>query len=153
MDSTIPIPIPTPPVPEAVDQPKREQPLILVADDDNNLREVVSMKLKSAGFTVETAKSGEEALAKAPQLKPDLMILDILMPPGPTGVEVALQIKAAPETKDVKLIFFSGQDDPWPAFSGDRSSVAKELGVEEFIPKTDDLDIMLQKVRHVLGIV
>ena len=129
----------------------REKPLLLVADDDNDFREVVSVKLKGAGFDVSAAKDGDEALKKAKEILPDLAVLDIRMPPGPTGVEVALQLKAAPETKDIKILFLSGLDDPWPAFTGDKSEVSKELGVEDFFPKTNDLDELVKKVRELIA--
>src|SRR6185369_13853102 len=73
------------PAPAAPTRPARERPLILVADDDNNFREVVVTKLTASGFDVTPAKSGDEALAKAKEVQPDLALLDINMPPGPSG--------------------------------------------------------------------
>src|SRR6185369_4630562 len=65
------------PAPAAPSRPARERPLILVADDDNNFREVVVTKLTASGFDVTPAKSGDEALAKAKEVQPDLALLDI----------------------------------------------------------------------------
>lgn len=151
----IPIP-PKPPASELVHDsppaaPARSVPLILVADDDNNFREVVATKLKAAGFEVTAVKDGTEALLKAKELKPDLALLDINMPPGPSGTEAALELEEAPETKGIKTLFLSGQDDPFPGMSGDKGDVSRELGVEDFIMKTESLDVIVEKVRKALG--
>ena len=129
----------------------RDKPLLLVADDDNNFREVVSVKLKAAGFDVVAARDGKEALAKAKEFLPDLAILDINMPPGPTGVEVALELKAAAETSKIKLFFLSGLEDPWPAIKGTNSDVSKELGVEDFFLKTKDLNELVKDVQLLIA--
>jgi CheY-like chemotaxis protein len=136
---------------ESVARPARERPLILVADDDNNFREVVATKLKASGFDVEAVKSGTEALAKAKETQPDLALLDIMMPPGPAGTEVALQMEEMPETQATKILFLSGQDDPFPGMSGERPSVSRELGAEDFVMKTESLDVLVAKVRKALG--
>jgi CheY-like chemotaxis protein len=178
MDENQDIPVPTPPpqdappaaetveVPPAVgdglsptadpapapSRPARERPLVLVADDDNNFREVVTTKLQASGFDVVPAKSGDEALAKAKEAQPDLALLDINMPPGMAGTEVALQMEELPETRATKVLFLSGQDDPFPGVQGNKSDVSKELGVEDFIMKTESLDVLVGKVKAALGI-
>ncbi|MDO8537153.1 MAG: hypothetical protein Q7R94_02820, partial [bacterium] len=75
----------------------------------------------------------------------------INMPPGPSGVDVALELKAAPETKNLKIVFLSGFDNPWPAFTGEKSEVSKELGMEDFFVKTKDLSELVTKVKDVLS--
>ncbi len=165
MDEDQNIPIPATPPSAPVEQPPepqagpiaparsaRERPLILVVDDDNNFREVVATKLKASGFDVVPVKNGTEALAKAKETQPDLALLDILMPPGPTGTEVALQMEELPETKATKILFLSGQDDPFPGMSGEKPSVSKELGAEDFVMKTEGLDVLVAKVKAALGI-
>jgi len=137
---------------EAIPPPAREQPLILVTDDDSAFREVVVTKLKAVGFQVDEAKNGTEALAKAKAQRPDLVLLDILMPPGPTGTDVALEMKEIPETMLLKVMFLSGQDDPFPGLSGEKASVSHELGAEDYIMKTESLDVMVEKVKKALGI-
>ena len=60
---------------------------ILIADDEPDILEILHYNLKQEGYEVYTAKDGDDALAKAKQLNPDLIILDIMMPKK-TGVEV-----------------------------------------------------------------
>lgn len=129
----------------------RDRPLILIVDDEENFREIFSAKLSTAGFQVETAKNEKEALEKTKTLMPDLVLMDIFMPPGPTGTDIALNIKQTPETKDIKIAFLTNLKDPWPAVAGDHKNVSKELGMEDFIEKTDDLENVALRVREILG--
>ncbi|MCH8161500.1 MAG: response regulator, partial [Chloroflexi bacterium] len=66
--------------------------LILVADDDEHIVELVSMYLQKAGFRVETAFDGDEALKKTKEHQPDLLILDIMMP-GPDGLQICRTLR------------------------------------------------------------
>ena len=128
----------------------RSKPLILVVDDEENFREIFSAKLKAAGFDVDTAKNEAEALAKAHDL-PDLILMDIFIPPGPTGTDIALNIHQAPETKDVRIAFLTNLKDPWPAINGDHKKVSEELGMIDFLEKTGDLDVLVKKVNEILA--
>ena len=128
----------------------RGKPLILVADDDKDYQEAVALKLKNAGFDIVIARDGNEARQKAKEAKPDFAILDINMPPGPNGIEVALELKGSPETSNIKLIFLSGLEDPWPAFQGSKQEVSKELGMEDFFVKTKDLTELVTRVRAIV---
>ena len=128
----------------------RTKPLILVADDDKDLREVVRTKLEMSGFEIEEAEDGNEALEKAKKLLPDLALLDIKMPGGPSGAEVALRFKEMPETKDIKILFLSGMEDPWPAFAGTKEEVSKELGAIDFFVKSKDFSELVKKIEGIL---
>jgi CheY-like chemotaxis protein len=130
----------------------REKPLILIADDDKNFREIISAKLSSAGFDVTTVKNGNEAVKKAQEVIPDLIIMDIYMPPGQSGTEVALALKDHDETKNIKTIFFSSLKDPFQGMSGSKEEIAKEIGTEGFIEKSADLDLMVNQVKEALGL-
>ena len=79
-----------------------------------------------------------------------MILLDIRMPGGPNGVEVALKLKELAETKNMKVVFLSGVDDPWPAFAGTKQEVSQELGATDFFVKTGDLSDLIEKVRGVL---
>ncbi|OGY99491.1 MAG: hypothetical protein A2945_01375 [Candidatus Liptonbacteria bacterium RIFCSPLOWO2_01_FULL_52_25] len=128
----------------------REKPLILVADDDKDYREAVALKFKNAGFDTVIARDGNEARQKAKETKPDFAILDINMPPGPNGIEVALELKESPETSNSRVIFLSGLEDPWPAFKGSKQEVSKELGMEDFFVKTKDLTDLVTRVQAIV---
>lgn len=129
----------------------RAKPLILVVDDEHNFLEIMSAKLNASGFDAVIAKNGKEALAKVKELKPDLVLMDIHMP-DETGTDLALSIKQNPETRDVKIAFLTSLKEPWPAVSGGKEQVAKELGMDDFLEKSEDLDVLMKKVRDILGI-
>ncbi|OYV74960.1 MAG: hypothetical protein B7Z70_11330, partial [Acidithiobacillus ferrivorans] len=90
-----------------------EKPLILVVDDENDLREIISTKLTASGFDAVVAYNATEAVDAAKKIHPDLILMDIHMP-GPSGTDAALQIKQDPATKDIKIAFLSNLKDPWP---------------------------------------
>lgn len=125
-------------------------PLILVVDDEQDLLEIASLKLQSEGFTVASAHNAHEAVDAARKLHPDLILMDIRMP-GESGTDAALEIKQLPETKDIRIAFLSSMKDPWPATKGARDDLTKALGMEDFIDKTGDLNLMVTKVREILA--
>ena len=86
---------------------------ILVVDDDPRLLHIVAMYLGIEGFDVATASNGEEGLREVDAHRPDLIILDIMMP-GMDGVEACRRIRSNPETGDIPILMFSalsGDDD------------------------------------------
>ena len=128
----------------------REKPLILVVDDEQDLREIMSLKLTASGFDVITASDAKESVAATKTSHPDLILMDIHMP-GETGTDAALTIKQDPETKDTRIAFLSNLKDPWPQTTPARNDLAKSLGMEDFIDKTEDLDITITKVKEILA--
>ncbi|MBI5220872.1 MAG: response regulator [Candidatus Liptonbacteria bacterium] len=128
----------------------RDKPLILMVDDDEDLRKLVATKLTASGYATDTAPNAKEGVAKAEQIMPDLILMDIHMP-GATGTDAALELKQNPKTKNIRIVFLSSLKDPWPALSGSKGEVSKELGVEDFIDKTEDLDVLVGKVQKLLG--
>lgn len=126
-------------------------PVILIADDSPDFRAILGEKLKASGFLVTEAKDGAEAVARAKNLHPDLVIMDIQMP-NENGTEAVLDIKQNPETKDVKIVFFTSMENPWPGIKARSPAVAKEIGATDFIRKSDDLDVMVKKIKGFLGI-
>lgn len=85
---------------------------ILVAEDERDIRELIAFTLTFAGHTITQAANGLEAVEKAPQVKPDLIMMDVRMP-RMTGYEACRQLKAIDVVKDVPVVFLSakGQDD------------------------------------------
>jgi CheY-like chemotaxis protein len=128
----------------------REKPLILVVDDEHDLLEIMSLKLTNEGFDTVVAYNAKEAVDAAKRVKPDLILMDIHMP-GESGTDAALEIKQNPETKDTKIAFLSNLKDPWPQTMADRNNLAKEIGMEDFIDKTEDLNATVAKVREILA--
>jgi DNA-binding response OmpR family regulator len=86
----------------------REAPLVLVADDEDDIRSLVSFRLKRAGYEVITAADGEEALLLATTRLPDLVVLDMMMPKA-TGLEVTRSMREQSTTKDIPIILLTAR--------------------------------------------
>jgi len=128
----------------------RNPPLILVVDDEPQLLEIMSAKLRAAGFDPVVAHNAHEAVDAAHKILPDLILMDIKMPDA-SGTDAALEIKQDPTTKDLKIAFLSNLKDPWPSTSGNREALTKALGMEDYLDKTGDLNAMVAKVREILA--
>ena len=128
----------------------RNPPLILVVDDDENFSEIITTKLKASGFETAVAATAEKGIEEAARLTPDLILMDIQLASGPPGTEVALTIKENPETQNMKIAFLTNFKDPFPGMSGTRDEITKELGMEDFLDKTSDLNTLVEKVRAIL---
>lgn len=129
----------------------REKPLILIVDDEESFREIMSVKLKAGGFDVIAAENETEAFKKAKQFLPDLILMDIFMPGG-TGTDAALMIKQDSETKNVKIAFLTNLKEPWPGLSGDNQKISQELGMIDFLEKTEDLNLLMEKIKKILNL-
>ena len=79
---------------------------ILVVDDDPRLLHVVAMYLSIEGYDVDTASNGEEGLRRVEAQRPDLVILDVMMP-GIDGLEACRRIKSDPETRHIPVVLFT----------------------------------------------
>ncbi len=86
-------------------------PTVLVADDEKNILQLARMYLQAEGFTVETAGNGREALDKVRTAKPDLLVLDLMMPEI-DGWEVCRRLR---KESDLPIIMLTARgDDRWP---------------------------------------
>ena len=116
------------------------QPLVLVADDEPRITKLVSITLSEEGFRVLTAAGGEEALAKAEEVRPDIVLLDIVMP-DLDGIEVMRQLR---ERRPVPVILLTAK--------GSTSDKAKglDLGADDYIAKPFHPDELAARVRAVI---
>jgi DNA-binding response OmpR family regulator len=83
-------------------------PTVLVADDDEDILELVSFRLERAGYEVVTARDGATALATAQDRQPDLAVLDVMMP-GLNGYEVTQRLRADDATRDIPVILLTAR--------------------------------------------
>ena len=113
---------------------------ILVVDDDQLMRRSVSIGLRDAGYSTETAGSGEEALAKAREVQPELVLLDIGLP-GMDGLET---LRALRLSFDSPVIFVTARRRELDEIVG------LELGADDYVTKPFDIDVLLARVRAVL---
>lgn len=103
---------------------------ILLVEDEKILAEMYSDKFSQAGFEMILAFTAEEGLKVAKKEKPDLIILDILLPRG-NGIFFLKEQKKSPEISQIPVIAFSNFDDP------ETRKKAIELGVLDYLIKTD----------------
>lgn len=113
---------------------------ILIADDEPDILEIISYNLSREGYQVTTAKDGDEALSKAKLVKPDLIILDIMMP-RKTGVEVCEILRAQNSFRDTLIIFLT-------ALSDESSHVrGLETGADDYVSKPVSPKVLTSKVN------
>ena len=124
---------------------KTTNPLILIAEDENALSGVLQSKLARHGFVVETAADGVEALEKIRMTRPQLVLLDLIMP-NKNGFQVLEEVKADPELKDIRIVVFSNLNQ-----EEDRER-AKKMGAIDFLVKSDlGINEVVGKVNAFLG--
>jgi len=87
---------------------KKKGTKILIVDDEENVREVISYILGERGFIIEEAKDGKEALKKVEECKPDIIILDVSMP-GMNGIQTCKQLRKNLHTQNIPIIFLSAE--------------------------------------------
>ena len=117
---------------------------ILVADDDPVIVRLLQVNFKLEGYEVDTASHGEEAVQKASELRPSLILLDVMMP-GLDGWEVCRRLKQDPGTADIPVIFLSAR-----AQEEDRRR-GLELGVAEYVTKPFDPGELVTLVGRLLA--
>ncbi len=121
----------------------QKQPVVLIVDDDETLQLVMQSSLEAEGLTVELSGSGEEALQAFPALRPDIVILDVLMP-GMDGFATFAELRKLPEAEDTPIIMITGADDL------DCIYRAYAIGATDFITKPMKLPIFTHRVKYIL---
>lgn len=103
-------------------------PLVLVADDEEDIRALVAFRLKRAGYEVITAADGDEALLLATTRLPDLIVLDMMMPKA-TGLEVTRSLRAQSTTREIPVILLTAR--------AQEADVARgfKAGVDDYVKK------------------
>ena len=118
---------------------------ILVAEDDKLISASLRDALKQNGFEAEPAYDGEEAVAKSKEVKPNIMLLDIMMPKL-DGISVLWELKANPDTAAIPVVVLTN--------IGDVETISKivEAGATDYLLKSDQsVDDIVQKVKDVLS--
>ncbi len=116
---------------------------ILAVDDEEDILELLRFNLTKEGFAVLCATSGEEALKSALSSRPDLILLDLLLP-GMDGLEVARRLKSDPSTQDIPVIMVTAKGEEADIVTG------LEVGAEDYITKPFSRKVLIARVRAVL---
>lgn len=116
---------------------------ILVVDDEPDILKLVKARLESDGYRVLTAIDGEEALLKVHTEKPDLIVLDIMLPKI-NGYDVCLNIKDDKNYKDIPIIILTVK------FHPDDIRFAKALGADVYLTKPFEHDVLLENIQTLL---
>ena len=118
---------------------------ILIADDEVDILETLEKRLRSSGYDVIQAVGGKEAFQKAKREKPDLIILDILMP-GVDGVQAEQAIKSDPSTKHIPVIFLTSLRK-----KEEEKEDGSEIEGKVVLAKQFEIQELLIQVRELIG--
>mgnify|MGYP000268296067 CR=1 FL=1 len=117
---------------------------ILIAEDERDIRDLITFTLNYAGFEVTPTSNGEEAYAKAEEIVPDLILLDVRMP-RMNGYEACARIKSNPLLKHIPVVFLSAKGQEAEVQTG------LEAGAVEYILKPFAPDYLIERVRAILA--
>ena len=116
---------------------------ILVVDDELDILEIISYNLKTAGYDTVTAKDGSEAIQKAKIFRPDLIMLDIMMP-NKNGIDTCRELRKIPEFKDTMVLFLTALNDEKSEVDG------LNMGADDYIAKPIKPKVLVSRVRALL---
>jgi two-component system alkaline phosphatase synthesis response regulator PhoP len=113
---------------------------VLIADDEQDILDILQFNLEAEGYTVETANNGSVAIEKAKLIQPDLIILDVMMP-GKTGIEVCSALRLLPAFKSTLIIFLTAMSDDTAEVKG------LEIGADDYLKKPIRPKVLMSKVN------
>lgn len=117
---------------------------VLIVDDDPHVQTVLKLLLGSAGIEALPALTGTEALEMMPHAKPDLVLLDLMMPEK-TGWEVAGEMRSNPDLAEIPIIVLTAKGN-----SVDRNAMAQAVKVEGYVAKPFEPEDLLKTISKVL---
>ena len=117
---------------------------ILIVDDEVQLVEMVKMRLEAAGYEIISAYDGQEGFDKAKKDKPDLIILDLMLPKM-DGYKVCGLLKNDARYSKIPIIMFTAR------VQEEDARLGKDLGAEEYVTKPFDPKTLLLKIKKLLG--
>ncbi len=121
------------------------KPLVLLVDDDRQCREMYAASLRAAGFQVAEAHNGNQALSKAMEQTPAIIVTDLALP-GLDGFELAHKLRQAAETRAVPIVAITG----YGGFMDDTSRALK-AGCNAVLTKPCLPDRLLEEIEHLLS--
>jgi CheY-like chemotaxis protein len=116
---------------------------VLVVDDDDVIRQLITVNLELEGFDVVTAVDGQDALEKVKDAQPQVITLDVMMP-RLDGWEAAARLRSDPDTAHIKVILLSARAQEADLQRGER------IGVDAYLTKPFDPDELIDLVRRLM---
>ncbi len=113
--------------------------VVMVADDDNDLLQLMKMQLQQAGFSVQLSPNGLGIIRMAANDHPDIILLDIAMD-GISGADICKKLKADVRTSDIPIIMFSANENI--------EQIVNTCGANDFVRKPFDAQVMKEKIMH-----
>lgn len=119
------------------------EPKVLIVDDDVDILEFVTLNLSNEGFKVYTASNGLEAIQRATDMAPDLIILDVMMPEM-DGVEACIRLRKIPSLDDTVIVFLSARHEDYSQIAG------LNAGADDYITKPIRPKLLVAKLKTML---
>ena len=119
------------------------EPKVLIVDDDVDILEFVTLNLSNEGFKVYTASNGLEAIQRARDIAPDLIILDVMMPEM-DGVEACIRLRKIPSLDDTVIVFLSARHEDYSQIAG------LNAGADDYITKPIRPKLLVAKLKTML---
>lgn len=119
------------------------KPLVLIADDEEDIKIILKMYLENEGFEVATAYDGLDAMNRIKERRPDVILMDIMMPVL-DGIEVTKRLKAADETKDIPIVILTA------AAQSSMAEKAINVGAADYIAKPFEPDNVRDVIHKIL---
>ena len=119
---------------------KKDQPVVLVVEDEPAQREVLAFNLDAEGYDVVQAANGEEALIMVDEVMPDIIVLDWMMP-NLSGIEVCRRLKMRPETRGISIIMLSAKSEEVDRVRG------LETGADDYVIKPYSIVELMARVK------
>ncbi len=122
---------------------EKQQIKILIVDDEPDIVEFLGYNLKKEGYTIDTASDGNQAITKALSFKPDLIILDIMMP-GKDGIEVCQELRADKQFGNTLIAFLTARNESFTEI------LALDNGGDDFINKPIKPNVLKSRIKALL---
>lgn len=116
---------------------------ILIIDDEEDIRDILFYNLQKEGYQVFQAATGREGIAVAVDQKPDLVLLDVMMPEM-DGIEVCQTLRENPKTKDVRICFLTARNEDYSQIAG------LDAGADDYVAKPVKPKVLASRIKAIL---
>ncbi len=116
---------------------------ILIIEDEDDILAMIHFNLVKAGYRVECASTGEDGYAMVRDTRPDLVLLDLMLP-GMDGTEVCQRMRRSPDMSDIPIIMLTAKGEEHDVIKG------LELGADDYVPKPFSPQVLLARIQAVL---